>query len=236
MKEGDKTAILTDILGDEDHMGDMDFKVVGTAEGITSIQMDIKIEGLAKELMAEALTQAKEGRLHILGEMAKAIEKPAAELSEYAPRITTIQINQDRIRDVIGPGGKTIRAITEETGAKIDIEDDGTVIIASSDGEAMRKAIRIIRGLTAEPEVGKYYMGTVSKIMDFGAFVEILPNIDGLVHISQMAEERIRSVDDVCSVGDQFLVKVLDIDPRTNKIRLSRKAALGVNPDDVLDD
>ena len=236
MQEGDKIAILTDILGDEDHMGDMDFKVAGTAEGVTAIQMDIKIEGLSKEILENALEQACQARLHILGEMNKVIDKPKDDLSAYAPRIQTIKIPVERIKDVIGPGGRVIRSIVEETGVRIDVEDDGTIKIASTDGESAKKAIQIIKGLTAEPEVGKFYMGKVAKIMDFGAFVEILPGLDGLVHISQLAEERIGSVEDVCKEGDTFLVKVLDIDPRTNKIRLSRKAALGINPEDVLED
>ena len=235
MQEGDKIAILTDILGDEDHMGDMDFKVVGTAEGITSIQMDIKIAGLSEEIMAKALDQARDGRLHILGEMNKVIDKPKAALSDYAPRIKTLHIPVDKIRDIIGPGGRIIRGIVEETGVKIDVDDDGTVTIASTDGESARKAINIINGLTEEPEVGKYYMGKVQKIMDFGAFVEILPGTDGLVHISQLAEHRVERVEDEVKLGDEFLVQILDIDPRSNKIRLSRKTALGKNPEDVLD-
>ena len=235
MQEGDKIAILTDILGDEDHMGDMDFKVVGTEKGITSIQMDIKIEGLSEEIMAKALNQAREGRLHILGEMNKVIDKPKTDLSDYAPRIKTLHIPVDKIRDIIGPGGRIIRGIVEETGVKIDVDDDGTVTIASTDGESARKAILIINGLTEEPEIGKYYMGKVQKIMDFGAFVEILPGTDGLVHISQLANHRVEQVEDEVKVGDKILVQILDIDPRSNKIRLSRKTALDKNPEDVLD-
>ena len=236
MQMGDKIAILTDILGDEDHLGDMDFKVAGTQDGVTAIQMDIKIKGLSQQILAQALDQARDGRLHILNAMNQVIEKPRDSLSEYAPRIQSIQIPIERIKDVIGPGGRTIRGIIEETGVRIDVEDDGKILIASTDGESARQAVKIIRSLTAEAEVGKFYMGKVAKIMDFGAFVEILPGMDGLVHISQLAEERVRSVEDVCQVGDKFLVKVLDIDPRTNKIRLSRKAGLGLDPNEVLDE
>ncbi len=234
MQEGDKVAILTDILGDEDHMGDMDFKVAGTAKGVTAIQMDIKIDGLSEDLLEKALMQAKEGRLHILGEMNKVLDKPKDDLSPYAPRIITIQIPVEKIRDVIGPGGKVIRSIVEQTGVKMDVGDDGKILIASSDSAASDKAIKIVKGLTAEPEVGKFYMGKVVKIMDFGAFVEILPGQDGLVHISQLANYRVNQVEDEVKEGDEILVKVLDIDPRTNKIRLSRKEALDVNPEDVL--
>jgi polyribonucleotide nucleotidyltransferase len=235
MQEGDKVAILTDILGDEDHMGDMDFKVAGSAEGVSAIQMDIKIAGLTKELMATALEQARKGRLHILGEMNKVIDKPAEGLSDHAPRIVSLKIPVEKIKDVIGPGGKIIRSIIEETGVRIDVEDDGTVLIASTDGDSAEKAIKIIKGLTTDPEVGKYYMGKVVRIMDFGAFVEIMPGTDGLLHISQLDERRIDKVEDVVNVGDEVLVQVLDIDPRSNKIRLSRKAALGMDPAEVLD-
>src|SRR6185369_17490914 len=177
--------VLSDILGDEDHLGDMDFKVTGTRDGITAVQMDIKIGGVNRDVMAQALEQARQGRLHILEKMAAAIDQPRGELSSHAPRIVTIKIKQDRIRDLIGPGGKTIRAIVEETGCKIDVSDDGTVLVASSDGVAMRQALDIIAGICASPEVGRIYNGTVRRIADFGAFVEILPGTDGLLHISQ---------------------------------------------------
>jgi len=225
IKEGGDVRVLSDILGDEDHLGDMDFKVTGTRDGVTAVQMDIKIGGVNREIMSEALEQARQGRLHILEKMAAAIDRPRGELSSYAPRIVTIRIKQDRIRDLIGPGGKTIRAIVDETGCKIDVEDDGTVLVASSDGVAMQKALDRIRGLTAEAEVGKIYRGTVRRVVDFGAFVEILPGTDGLVHISQLANERVRSVTDVVREGDVIDVKVLEVD-KSGKIRLSRKEAL----------
>jgi polyribonucleotide nucleotidyltransferase len=225
IKEGDKVAVLTDILGDEDHFGDMDFKVCGTKSGITAIQMDIKCTGLSRETMTQALGQAREARIHILGEMAKAITEPRSEMSKYAPSIKTIKINPDKIRDVIGPGGKTIRSITETTGVKIDISDDGSVNIASSDQEASKRAIDIIMGLTEEAEVGKIYTGVVKRIMDFGAFVEILPGTEGLVHISQLSHERVNQVTDVLKEGDEVTVRVLDID-KQGRIRLSRKEAM----------
>jgi polyribonucleotide nucleotidyltransferase len=225
IKEGESFAVLSDILGDEDHLGDMDFKVAGTAEGVTALQMDIKIAGVSREVMRTALEQAKAGRLHILGEMAKALAAPRESMSPYAPRITTIKIRTDKIRDVIGPGGKVIRALVEETGCTIDIEDDGTVQIASSDGVSMQKAIDRILGITAEAEVGKIYNGKVRKIVDFGAFVEIMPGTDGLLHISQISKERIRSVSDVLKEGDEVRVKVLEVD-RSGKIRLSRREAM----------
>ena len=225
IKEGNKFAILSDILGDEDHLGDMDFKVAGTAEGVTALQMDIKIQGLTREVMKAALEQAKAGRLHILGEMNKAIAAPRETLSDYAPRITTIKINKEKIRDVIGPGGKVIRALVEETGCTIDIEDDGTVSVASTDAASMKKAIDRILGITAEAEVGRIYEGKVRKIVDFGAFVEIMPGTDGLLHISQISKERIRAVTDVLKEGDQVRVKVLEVD-RSGKIRLSRREAM----------
>ncbi len=224
IEEGGKHVVLSDILGDEDHLGDMDFKVAGTAEGITAVQMDIKIDGLRREVMRDALYQAREARLHILGEMAKAILAPRAEMSMHAPRIEVISIPPDKIRDVIGPGGKVIRGIVQETGCKIDVEDDGTVAIASADGEALAKALAIIRGLTASPEVGRIYDGKVRKIVDFGAFVEIFPGTDGLLHISQLADERVKSVSDVLHEGDRIPVKVLEVD-RQGKIRLSLKEA-----------
>lgn len=227
IKEGDDIAVLSDILGDEDHLGDMDFKVTGSAEGITALQMDIKITGVTKQIMQQALEQAKEGRIHILGEMAKAISAPRAELSPYAPQITSIKVKPDQVRTVIGSGGKNVRGIIEATGCAIDIEDDGTIKIASSDGEAAKQAIKMIRDLTQEAEVDKLYMGTVKKIMEFGAFVEIFPGTDGLVHVSELAKERVRNVTDVLQEGDQVLVKCIGVD-RQGKIKLSRKAALGM--------
>ncbi len=225
IKEGDEVRVLSDILGDEDHLGDMDFKVAGTEAGVTAVQMDIKIGGVTRAIMQQALEDARRARLHILGIMGQTLSRPRGELSAHAPRIVTIHIKPDRIRDLIGPGGKMIRSITEETGVKIDVEDDGTVLVASSDGEAMKKAIDKIRGVTAEAEVGKIYRGTVRKIVDFGAFVEIFPGTDGLVHISQLANERVHKVSDVLKEGDVIPVKVLEVD-RSGKIRLSRKDAL----------
>ncbi len=222
--EGNKYAILSDIAGAEDHYGDMDFKVAGTREGITALQMDIKIAGINAQIMAEALEQAKKGRMHILERMEEAINAPREELSQHAPRIIQIKINPDRIRDVIGPGGKIIRALVEETGAKIDVEDDGTVSIATSDGEAAQAAVARIRGLTAEAEIGETYLGTVSRIVDFGAFVEIFPGTDGLLHISEIAEHRVRDVRDELKEGQQIMVKC--IGKEGNKIKLSRKAIL----------
>jgi polyribonucleotide nucleotidyltransferase len=226
IKEGDEVAILSDILGDEDHLGDMDFKVTGSAKGVTALQMDIKISGVTKEIMREALEQAREGRIHILGEMAKAIDKPRAELSQYAPRITSITVKPDQVRTVIGSGGKNVRSVIEATGCAIDIQDDGTIHIASSDGDAAKKAIKMIRDLIQEAEVGKLYQGTVRKIMEFGAFVEIFPGTDGLVHISELDKERVRAVTDVLNEGDTVLVKCIGID-KQGKIKLSRKEALG---------
>ena len=226
IKEGEDIAILSDILGDEDHLGDMDFKVTGSAHGITALQMDIKITGVTKEIMQNALAQAKEGRIHILGEMAKAIETSKADLSPYAPRITTIKVKSDQVRTVIGSGGKNVRGIIDATGCAIDIQDDGTINIASSDGDAAKLAIKMIRDLTQEAEVGKLYQGTVRKIMEFGAFVEIYPGTDGLVHISELSKERVRSVNEVLNEGDQVLVKCIGVD-KQGKIKLSRKEALG---------
>ena len=226
IKEGDDVAIISDILGDEDHLGDMDFKVAGTAEGVTALQMDIKIAGVSKAIMKQALEQAREGRLHILGEMAKTLGTSRPELSTYAPRITTIWIKPDKIRDVIGTGGKNIRGITEATGVSIDIDDSGKINIASVDKAACDLAIKMIRDLTAEAEEGKLYMGTVKKIMDFGAFVEIFPGTDGLVHISELDTQRVKSVTDILKEGDQVLVKCIGID-KQGKIKLSRKEALG---------
>jgi polyribonucleotide nucleotidyltransferase len=225
IKEGEKIAILSDILGDEDHLGDMDFKVCGTAEGITSIQMDIKIGGVTREILERALSQAAQGRKHILGEMEKSIATPRAEISAYAPRITTIKIRPERIKDIIGPGGKTIKDITARTGTSINIEDDGSVSIASPSQTKVDEAIKMIRGLTQEAEVGKTYMGTVRKIAEFGAFVEIFPGTDGLIHISELADKRVKSVSEVLSEGEEVLVKVISVD-RAGKIRLSRKEAL----------
>lgn len=225
IKEGDRVAVLSDILGDEDHLGDMDFKVAGTREGITSLQMDIKIDSISFAVMEQALTQAKDGRLHILGEMEKTISRPRGEISPYAPRIETIKIKPEKVREVIGAGGKVIKAIVEETGVKIDIEDDGTIHIASSDPVKTKRAIEIINGICAEAEVGRVYNGRVVKIMDFGAFVEVMPNTQGLLHISEIANERIRQVTDVLKEGDLIDVKVLDID-RAGRIKLSRKAIL----------
>jgi polyribonucleotide nucleotidyltransferase len=225
IREGDDIRVLSDILGDEDHLGDMDFKVAGTSEGVTAVQMDIKIAGVTREIMRDALYQAREGRLHILRCMQEALSTPRADVSSYAPRIVTLKIRVDRIRDVIGPGGKVIRGIIEETGVKIDVEDDGTIYIASADEPAMQKAVDWVHRLTAEAEVGRIYKGTVKKIMDFGAFVEILPGTDGLVHISQLAPERVAKVRDVLNEGDEVMVKVLEVD-KSGKIRLSRKDAL----------
>ncbi len=222
--EGNKYAILTDIAGAEDHYGDMDFKVAGTREGITALQMDIKIAGVNAQIMAEALEQAKKGRLYILDVMEQTLATPREGISEHAPRIIKIKINPDKIRDVIGPGGKVIRALVEETGAKIDVEDDGTVSIATADGAAAEAAVAKIRGLTAEAEIGQTYVGTVSRIVDFGAFVEIFPGTDGLLHISEIADRRIRDVRDELKEGQQILVKC--IGKEGNKIKLSRKAVL----------
>jgi len=223
IKEADGFAVLTDILGDEDHLGDMDFKVAGTANGVTALQMDIKIEGITKEIMEQALSQANAGRMHILGEMNKAISAPREEVSDFAPRYITIKINPDKIRDVIGKGGATIRSITEETGASIDIDDDGNVKIASVDLEAGNEARRRIEQITADVEVGSIYNGKVAKLMDFGAFVTILPGKDGLVHISQISDERVQNVSDKLAEGDIVKVKVLEVD-KQGRIRLSMKA------------
>ncbi|HEX7667917.1 MAG TPA: polyribonucleotide nucleotidyltransferase, partial [Polyangiaceae bacterium] len=225
ISDGKRNAILSDILGDEDHLGDMDFKVCGTERGITAIQMDIKISGLSRELMAQALEQARNGRIHILGKMAETLNAPRAELSKHAPRITTMKVKPDQIRLVIGPGGKTIKGIVDQTGVAIDVEDDGTVNIASSDPEAVKKAMDIIKGLTAEPEVGATYKGAVQRITDFGAFVELLPGTDGLLHISEMAHTRVDKVTDVMKEGDIVEVKVLSVD-RDGKIRLTRRELL----------
>ncbi|MGQ9750904.1 polyribonucleotide nucleotidyltransferase [Desulfosoma sp.] len=229
VKEGDDFLILSDILGDEDHLGDMDFKVTGNAKGVTAIQMDVKIAGISREIMTRALEQARQGRLYILSRMREVLSAPRPELSPYAPRMEVIQINPEKIRDVIGPGGKIIRGIVAETGAKIDIEDSGRVVIMSPDKEACQKAIDKIRGLTMEPEIGQVYMARVTKVTDFGAFAEILPHTEGLIHISQLDHKRVQKVTDVVKEGDEVLVKIIDID-REGRIRLSRKAVLG-NPE-----
>jgi len=222
IKEGDKFAVLSDILGDEDHLGDMDFKVAGTAQGITSLQMDIKITSITKDIMQIALDQAREGRLHILGEMARSITAGRDSISDKAPRITTITIPKDRIREVIGPGGKIIREICETTGTKIDIEDDGTIKVAAIEADAGEAAINMIRDIIAEPEIGVIYEGTVVKIVDFGAFVNFIGKRDGLVHISEIAPRRVNSVSDEISEGDKVKVKVLQVDDR-GKVKLSMK-------------
>jgi polyribonucleotide nucleotidyltransferase len=223
--EGETWKVLSDIAGEEDHYGDMDFKVAGTREGITALQMDIKIGGVTPEILAEALEQARQGRTHILDRMQEALAEPRSDISEYAPRILTIRVPVDKIRDIIGPGGKMIRSIVERTGCKIDVEDDGRVAIASTDEAAARKAIAIIEELTATPELNKTYLGKVVRVVDFGAFVEILPGTDGLLHVSEMAHHHVKDVRSEVSEGDEVLVKVVNIDP-SGKIRLSRKALL----------
>lgn len=225
IKEGDRVAVLSDILGDEDHLGDMDFKVAGTTHGITALQMDIKIDSVSFQVMETALNQARDGRLHILSEMEKVMKMARGQISEFAPRIETIKIKPDKIREVIGSGGKTIRGITEQTGVKIEIQDDGTINIASADPLATKKAIAMIEAICAEAEVGKSYKGKVVKIAEFGAFVEILPNTQGLLHISEIANERVRQVTDVLKEGEMIDVKVLEVD-RAGRIKLSRKALL----------
>ncbi|MGQ0541037.1 MAG: polyribonucleotide nucleotidyltransferase [Blastocatellia bacterium] len=222
--EGNRYAILSDIAGAEDHYGDMDFKVTGTADGITALQMDIKVAGINAMILQEALEQARKGRMHILGIMEQAITTPREDISPFAPRIITLMIHPDKIRDVIGPGGKMIRSITEETGAKIDISDDGTVLIATADGEAAQVAVARIKSLTAEAEIGETYLGTVSRIVDFGAFVEILPGLDGLLHISEISDRRVKDVRDELKEGQQIMVKC--IGKEGNKVKLSRKAIL----------
>ena len=224
-EESGEAIILTDILGDEDHLGDMDFKVAGTEEGITALQMDIKINEIDEDILKRALSQAREGRIHILGKMQETMKEPRSKLSEFAPRITSIKINPEKIKDVIGPGGKVIKGIIADTGVKMDVDDSGTVNIFSSDAEAADKALQIVKDITREPEIGEVYTGTVKKIMDFGAFVEILPRVDGLVHISQLENHRVENVRDVLKEGDTVKVKVIDID-RQGRIKLSRKALL----------
>ncbi len=231
IQEGDKVAILSDILGDEDHLGDMDFKVAGTREGVTALQMDIKVRSVDWDVMERALSQARDGRLHILDCMEKetasdfADFKPRTELSRYAPRVEVIQIKPDRIRDVIGPGGKVIRAIQETTNTKVDIDDSGLVTVFSPDTEALNRAISMVQDLTQEAELDRIYLGKVKRITDFGAFVEIFPGTDGLVHISHLAEGRVERVTDVVEEGDEVLTKCIEIDP-SGRIRLSRKEAL----------
>jgi polyribonucleotide nucleotidyltransferase len=232
VSDGNKVVVLTDIIGDEDHYGDMDFKVTGTRDGITALQMDIKIEGITREVVEQALDQAKEGRVFILDEMNKAISKSRDHVSEYAPIISTIKIKPEKVRVLIGPGGKTIREITNTSGARIDVDDEGTVTVSAADGECSDAAIKMINEIIQEAEVDKLYMGKVVKIMDFGAFVEIFPGTDGLVHISQLARERVEKVTDVLNEGDEVLVKVLEVD-NNGKIRLSRKAALGESLENV---
>jgi polyribonucleotide nucleotidyltransferase len=223
--EGDQRVILTDIMGKEDAIGDMDFKVAGTRKGVTALQMDLKVSKIEPALLRDALAQAREARLFALDRMAETISETRDDLSPYAPRITLIKIDVDKIGLVIGPGGKTIRKIIEETGVKIDVEDDGTVLVASTNAEASEKAVEMIKALTEDPEIGKIYTGTVKRVTDFGAFVEILPGTDGLVHVSQLADYHVPSVEDVVRVGDEIMVMVVDIDAE-NKIRLSRRAVL----------
>jgi len=222
VKEGDKLAILSDIQGVEDHLGDMDFKVCGTENGITALQMDIKISGVTREVLEQALGQAREGRLHILGKMREALEAPRSELSTYAPRITSIKVHPDKIREIIGPGGKVIRGIQDETGCKLDVSDDGTVLIASDNAEASKAAREIIEGIVEEAKVGKVYDGIVRKIMDFGAFVQVMPGTDGLVHVSQIAKERVENVRDYLKEGQKVRVKCIRVD-NNGKISLSMK-------------
>jgi len=235
IKEDDGFAVLSDILGDEDHLGDMDFKVAGTEEGITSLQMDIKITSITPEIMEIALDQAKDGRVFILGEMAQAITSGREDVSMNAPKITQFQINKDKIREVIGTGGKVIREITETTGAKIDIEDDGTIRVAAVDGESGQKAIDWIQGIVAEPEVGKIYRGKVVKVMDFGAFVNYMGTRDGLVHISELKNERVAQVSDVLSEGDEVWAKLIGIDDR-GKVKLSMRVVNQENGEDITEE
>lgn len=229
MKEGEDYVILSDILGDEDHLGDMDFKVTGTRHGVCALQMDIKVDGLTRQILEQALEQARRGRLHILDKMDAALRHPRDEMSPFAPRIVTMQVKPDKVRDIIGPGGKIIRAIQEQTGAQVDINDAGVVSIASSDNARIEQAQQLISGLTMEPEVGQFYSGIVKRIVEIGAFVEILPGTDGLLHISEVAKERIRSVEDVLTEGDSVVVKCIKVD-RDGKIRLSRREVLDANP------
>jgi polyribonucleotide nucleotidyltransferase len=229
IKGEDGFAVLSDIAGQEDHYGDMDFKVAGTRRGITALQMDIKLAGVTREIMQQALAQAREGRLHILDEMERCVAEPRGEISPYAPRLFTMQIPKDKIRDVIGPGGKTIRSITEETGCEIEIADDGKVTVASPDSVAAQRAMEIIGRLTEVPEIGKHYRGIVRRVEDYGAFVEILPGTDGLLHVSELAPYRVRAAGDVVREGDEVEVKVISMDD--NRVRLSRKAVIMAAPD-----
>ncbi len=231
IEQDGKIAVLSDILGDEDHLGDMDFKVCGTDKGITAVQMDIKLTGVSRETLERALEQARAGRVHILGKMRECLDTHREEISEWAPRITSIKIKADRIKDVIGPGGKVIKDIINKTGAAINVEDDGTVNIASADSDMVKRALKMIEDITREPELDKIYLGNVRKIMDFGAFVEIFPGTDGLLHISELAEKRVERVEDIVREGDEVLVKCVGID-RNGKIRLSRKEALGAKESD----
>ncbi|HRJ12155.1 MAG TPA: polyribonucleotide nucleotidyltransferase, partial [Alphaproteobacteria bacterium] len=233
IKEGDKFAVLSDILGDEDHLGDMDFKVAGTSEGITALQMDLKITSVNEAIMKTALAQAKDGRLHILGEMAKGLSSARGEVSGNAPKITTMKINKDKIREVIGTGGKVIREICEVSGAKVDIEDDGTIRVAAVDQASAQKAIDMINNIAAEPEVGKIYKGKIVKIMEFGAFVNFMGAKDGLVHISELAPQRVNKVEDVVSEGQEVKVKLLGMDDR-GKIKLSMKAVDQATGEEIL--
>jgi polyribonucleotide nucleotidyltransferase len=230
VKKGDRFAVLSDIAGQEDHYGDMDFKVAGTGAGVTALQMDLKLTGVTREIMAVALEQARAGRLHILGLMEQVLARPRQDLSAYAPRLFTIQVSKDKIRDIIGPGGKTIRSIVEETGCEIEVENDGRVVIASPDGEAARRAIKMIERLTEVPEIGKVYTGTIRRVEAYGAFAEILPGTDGLIHISELAPYRVRETTDIVKEGDEVEVKVIDIDD-TGRVRLSRKAVIMEAPD-----
>jgi polyribonucleotide nucleotidyltransferase len=232
ISDGRKMVVLTDIIGDEDHYGDMDFKVTGTKSGVTALQMDIKIDGVTREVMNQALEQARRARLHILREMNEAISRPRSAVSQYAPVITTIQIKPEKVRLLIGPGGKVIKEISNTTKSRIDVDDEGRVVIASLDGESARAAAAMVNKIAQDAEVGKLYMGKVRKIMDFGAFVEIFPGTDGLIHISQLDKERVNKVTDILKEGDEVLVKVLEID-KNGRIALSRKAALGESLSDV---
>jgi polyribonucleotide nucleotidyltransferase len=235
IKENGKIAVLSDILGDEDHLGDMDFKVCGTDVGVTAIQMDIKIAGLDRSIITQALNQAKQARLFILEKMNATIAQPKSDFSPYAPRITTIRIKQDRIKDVIGPGGKVIKDIVAKTGCQVDVNDDGKINVSSSDPEAVKRALKMINDLTQEAEVGKVYLGTVSKIVEFGAFIEIFPGTDGLCHISELSEKRVKEVTDVLQEGDEVLVKVIGVDSKSGKIKLSRKEAANEKIEDYRD-
>lgn len=225
IEEDGKYIVLSDILGDEDHMGDMDFKVAGTREGITAIQMDTKIAGITRDVMLRALDQAKDGRMHILDEMGKSIESSREELSQYAPRIISFKIKPERIRDVIGPGGKNIRGIVEATGVDINVEDNGTVSIASADQDAADKAVNMVKAMTMEPDIGENYLGIVARVVDFGAFITILPGLDGLCHISELCDERVDKVTDILKEGDEVIVKCIGLE--RGKVKLSRRAALG---------